>query len=168
MENVMPPGFLLLKQPLAESFWVFSNPVKIPQWILPSLPELKEFFSLLCLPAQSLNALLAEFPLHLTERSAVLSSSPVHLCTCSMPTWQSFTESSVILFSSSNSQQSSSNCTLCLCSMPTWQSFTELLRDYVCNCVFSHTALPPEVFSNLKGLPPELLISALVPQHAFV
>jgi hypothetical protein len=27
---------LLLKQPLAESFWVFSNPVKILQWILPS------------------------------------------------------------------------------------------------------------------------------------
>jgi hypothetical protein len=59
-------------------------------------------------------------------------------------------------------------CTLCLCSMPTWQSFTELVRDSVCNCVFSHTALPPEVFNNLKGLPPELLISDLVPQHAFV
>jgi hypothetical protein len=35
----------LLKQPLAESFWVFNNLVKILQWILPPAPELKEFSS---------------------------------------------------------------------------------------------------------------------------
>jgi hypothetical protein len=49
-----------LKQPLAECFRVFSNPVKIPQWILLQITELKEF------------------------------SSPVPVCTLySMPTWQS-------------------------------------------------------------------------------
>jgi hypothetical protein len=77
-------AILLLKQPLAESFRVFSNPVKIPQWILPSNTELKEFSSLLCLSAHCLNAHLAEYLL--TERSTVLSfCAPMF----SMPTWQS-------------------------------------------------------------------------------
>jgi hypothetical protein len=39
-------AILLLKQPLVESFRVFNNPTKIPQWILLQIPELKEFFSL--------------------------------------------------------------------------------------------------------------------------
>jgi hypothetical protein len=38
-------ALLLLKQPLAEPIRVFNNPVKIPQWILPSNTELKEFSS---------------------------------------------------------------------------------------------------------------------------
>jgi hypothetical protein len=51
-----------LKQPLAEPFRVFNNPVKIPQWILPST--------------------------HRTQKSSLLFSVPV--CTLTqMPTWQS-------------------------------------------------------------------------------
>jgi hypothetical protein len=74
MENKMMPSWLspLLKQPLAESFWVFSNPVKILQWILPfKLQNSKSSLLLLCLPAHFLDALLAEYLLS-TERSAVL------------------------------------------------------------------------------------------------
>jgi hypothetical protein len=105
---------------------VFSNPVKILPWTLPSNTELKEFSVLLCLLAHFLDALLAESLLHRTFSS---SGSSVHLCTCSMPTWQSLPESSVILFPL-NSQQSSFLCALLAHtrSMPTWQSFSELLR----------------------------------------
>jgi hypothetical protein len=65
-------AILLLKQPLAESFRVFNNPVKIPQWILPQNTELKEFFSPVPI-CTLLNAHLAEYLL--TEHPTVLSSS---------------------------------------------------------------------------------------------
>jgi hypothetical protein len=52
-------GYPSLKKPLADSFRVFNNPVKIPQWILLQITELKEF------------------------------SSCAHLHTVSMPSWQS-------------------------------------------------------------------------------
>jgi hypothetical protein len=62
----------------------------------------------------------------------------------------------------SNSQQSSFLCALLYTrSMPTWQSSTESSSDSVCNCVLTYTALPPEVFSNLTGLLPELMTSVL-------
>jgi hypothetical protein len=42
-------------------------------------------------------------------------------------------------------------------------------REFLSATVFFSTALPPEVFSNLTGLSPELLISASVPTwHVFV
>jgi len=65
---------------------------------LSSLPELKELFPLLCLLARFLDALLAEYLLlfHRTLNSFVLLY-PVPLSTCSMPSWQSFSESSMIL-----------------------------------------------------------------------
>jgi hypothetical protein len=118
--------------------------------------------------------------------------SPVHLCTRSMPTWQSShrilndsgppstsQQSSSLCNSHThaqcplelyrtpqrfyllNSQQSSSNCTSCLRSMPTWKSSTELTTKFCLQLCFSHTALPPEVFSNLTGLLPELMIPIL-------
>jgi hypothetical protein len=72
--------------------------VKVPSVDLSSLPELKEFFPMLCLLARFLDALLAEYPLlfHRTLNNFVLLY-PVPLCTFSMPNWQSFSESSVIL-----------------------------------------------------------------------
>jgi hypothetical protein len=50
MENKMDAflAILRLKRPLAESLWVFSNPVKVPSVDLSSLPELKEFSSPSC------------------------------------------------------------------------------------------------------------------------
>jgi hypothetical protein len=36
-------AIFLLKQPLAECFWVFINLAKISQLILPQITELKEF-----------------------------------------------------------------------------------------------------------------------------
>jgi hypothetical protein len=76
-----------LKQPLVESIRVFNNPVKILQWILPLNSRTQRvLFSSLCPSTQYLNALLAEYlP---TERLEFMSP-PVHLCTRSMPTWQS-------------------------------------------------------------------------------
>jgi hypothetical protein len=38
-------GYPSLKKPLADSFRVFKNPMKIPQWILLQITELKEFSS---------------------------------------------------------------------------------------------------------------------------
>jgi hypothetical protein len=80
-----PPHYPSLKQPLAETSRVFSNPAKIPQWILPPNTELNRVL-FLCLSAHCLNALLAE--LYRTHSRILLCT----LCTCSMPTWQSFTE----------------------------------------------------------------------------
>jgi hypothetical protein len=126
-EFICPPGTPSLKQPLAEPNRVFNNPVKILQWILPSITELKEFPSpcaclhngsmptwqsvfsqnvqqlctLLCTyaPAQcplgrALRILSDSGP-SLRTHSRVPPNAP--LCICSTPTWQSSTESSVIL-----------------------------------------------------------------------
>jgi hypothetical protein len=49
-----PPGYPSLKQPLAESFRVFNNPAKIPQWILLQITKLKEFSSCACLHTVSM------------------------------------------------------------------------------------------------------------------
>jgi hypothetical protein len=128
---------------------VFSNPVKILQWILPSNTELKEFSSLLCLSAHfSMPSWQSIFS---TEHSTVLSVFSVHpMHSAQCPPGRALTESSVILSSSSNSQQSSSSSTSCLRSMPTWQSSTELTTKFCLQLCFSYTALPPEVFNNLK------------------
>jgi hypothetical protein len=62
MENIMPSWQCLYSSNLiVESFRVFNNPVKIPQWILPLITELKEFSSPLCLSAHLLNAHLEEY-----------------------------------------------------------------------------------------------------------
>jgi hypothetical protein len=87
-------AILLLKQPLAESFRVFNNPVKIPQWILPSNSELKEFSSPVPI-CTLLNAHLAEYLL--TEHPTVLSSS-VHLMHLLNALLAELSESLVILF----------------------------------------------------------------------
>jgi hypothetical protein len=188
-------AILLLKQPLAESFRVFSNPVKIPQWILPSnyrtqrvlfscaclhtvsMPTWQSIFSQnfqqfcpLCAPMHLLNAHLAE----LSESSVILffflnsqqSSSFVHSLH-----WLNahLAELHRILSDSGfclNSQQSSSTAPLCICSMPTWQSFTELTELLSATVSLIHS-LASKVFNNLEVFP-ELLIPVLVPQHVFV
>jgi hypothetical protein len=87
---------LLLQQPLPEPFKVFSNPMKIPQWILPLITERKEFSSLLyAFLHTNSNALLAEYLL--TEHSAVLSPSPVHPLHLINVHLENLSESSVIL-----------------------------------------------------------------------
>jgi hypothetical protein len=73
MENEMDALLaILLLKPLLEYFWVFSNPVRGPS-VDSSLhnTELKEFSSLLCLPAHFLDALLAEYLLHRMFSSSV-------------------------------------------------------------------------------------------------
>jgi hypothetical protein len=112
-----------------------------------------------------LNALLAE----LSESLVILvfsnSQQSSFLCallyTRSMPTWQSFSESSVILVFFLNSQQSSSsNCTTVHMLNAHLAELYRILSDSVCNCVQLHS-LASKVFSNLTGLLPELLISVL-------
>jgi hypothetical protein len=115
MENVwMPPGYPLLKKPLAECCRVFNNPVKIPQWILLQIIELKEFSSsCVCLHTYSMPTWKSILSFHLLkahleelfESSVILVLLRTHSrvlllctpCTGSIATWQSFTESSVIL-----------------------------------------------------------------------
>jgi hypothetical protein len=63
---------ILLLKPLLECFWVFSNPVKVPSvdsFFTPRTQRVPFFF--LCLPAQGLDALLAEFLFHRTFPSSV-------------------------------------------------------------------------------------------------
>jgi hypothetical protein len=130
----------------------------------------------------------------LTSRTQRVLFSCACLHTNSMPTWQSFpfqrmfscyvffpcapmhslnahlaelSESSMIL-SLLNSQQSSSSVhSLHLLNA----HLEELYRIH--NRILSATvslphSLASKVFSNLKGLPPELLTSVPVPQHVFV
>jgi hypothetical protein len=128
----------------------------MPSWQSFSFTERSAVLSS-CAPMHLLNAHLAELQKILSDSIFLKDSQQssflcAPLYTCSMPTWQSstkFLRDSVFCL---NSQQSSFNCTLYLYSMPSWQSFTKLLRDSICNCVFPHTTLPPEVFNNLKGL----------------
>jgi hypothetical protein len=124
MENEMDALLaILLLKPLLEYFWVFNNPVKVPQWTLPSAPELKEFFPSPVPTAHRLDALLAEFLLF--QKHSLVVGSPVHSLHLLNAHLAELSESSVILVFS-NSQQSSFLCAPCaLCSMPTWQSSTE-------------------------------------------
>jgi hypothetical protein len=139
--------------------------VKIPQWILPLSSRTQRVPFFLCLSAHRLNAHLAEFPFHRT-----FSSSVFYLCTpctCSMPTWQSFSESSVILASSELTTEFLPQAPLCICSMPTWQSFTEFTAEFCLQLCLSYTALPPRYSTTLRSSP-ELLTPVPVPQHVFV
>jgi hypothetical protein len=78
-----------------------------------------------------------------------------------MPTWQSFTESLVILVLLSELRAEFFFNTLCLAQLyKTRQSFHLQL------CLLSHS-LASKVFSNLEVFP-DLLIPALVPYHVFV
>jgi hypothetical protein len=144
---------------------VFNNPVKILQWTLPQLPELKEFSSFLCLPAHFLDALLVEFPLHRTFSSSVSFCAPFAPAQCPPGRALRILSDSVLLL---NSQQSSSNCTLCICSMPTWQSSTEFTVEFCLQLCLSYTALPPRYSTTLRSSSSELLTSVPVPQHVFV
>jgi hypothetical protein len=49
-------AILLLKQPIVESFRVFSNPAKILQWILLLIIELREFSPCTCLHTNSMTS----------------------------------------------------------------------------------------------------------------
>jgi hypothetical protein len=138
---------------LAESFWVFSNPIQVPQWTLLSASELQEFSP--PVPACT----LTQRPPGGVSFLRTLSSPgflPCNLCT--MPFWQSFSESSVILVFL-NSQWGSSPTNSCYAQCPLGRAPTEL--KFCLRLCLSYTALPPEVFSNLTGLPPELLIPVL-------
>ena len=122
------PGSLLLRQPLAESLWVFNHPVEIPQWTLPSQHKTQRVpFSLCRLHTFSTPFWRSIFS---SEHSKVLSScAPVAPTQC--PPGRALTESSVIL-SLLYSQQSSFLCApLYTRSMPTWQSYHRILGDSV-------------------------------------
>jgi hypothetical protein len=90
-------------------------------------------------------------------------SSSVLLCTYALarcPLGRAPSESSVILVSS-NSKWSSFLCAPHACAQcPLGRAPTES-SVILSTTVFSYTALPPEVFSNLTGLLPELLTSVL-------
>jgi hypothetical protein len=175
---------------------VFSNPVKILQWILPLNTELKRvLFSCvvctmsLCPPGRvsssrtsSSSVLLCTYaPAQcppgralriLSDSASSLNfSTEVFLCAPLSPLLNALLAELHRILSDSgfclNSQQSSSNCTLCLCSMPTWQSFTELTAKFCLQLCLSYTALPPRCSTTLRSSF-ELLTPVLVPQHVFV
>jgi hypothetical protein len=86
---------LCLKQPLAECLWVFSNPTKIPQWILLQITKLKEFSSsCACLHTNS-NAHLAEYPLRTSSSYISFFCAPMHPLNAHLA---ELSESLVILF----------------------------------------------------------------------
>jgi hypothetical protein len=153
---------ILLLKPLLECFWVFSNPVKVPSVDLSSnfQNSKSSFLCCACLHTFSTPSWRSIFS-SFTEHSTVLSSCALmHFARC--PPGRALR----ILSDSglpSNSQQSSSfsvhHCTHAQC--PLGRAPTESSSDSVCNCVLTHTALPPEVFNNLTGLLPELLTSVL-------
>jgi hypothetical protein len=125
-----------LQQPLAECFWVFSNPVRIPQWILPlTFRTHRVLFScVVCTPSRCPPGGVSS-P---TERSTVLGSCALmHSLNALLAELLRISSDSGL---SLNPQQSSFLCApLYTCSMPTWQSFSESSVILVCDCVFSHS-----------------------------
>jgi hypothetical protein len=129
---------ILLKQPLAECFRVFNNPAKILQWTL----------------LQSLNS------------KSSFCAVPI---TVSMPSWQSIKNPQMILSLTTEFFFCALLCTECppgralqffnrvLCALLALLNahLAELYRtpQRFCLQLCFSTALPPEVFNNLKGLP---------------
>jgi hypothetical protein len=96
MENEMDAllAILLLKQPLVECFWVFRNPVKVPS-VDTSFRTQNSKSSLH--PCAHLHTFLTPSGRVSSPQNVQQFWVLVHLCACSMPIWQSFSESSVIL-----------------------------------------------------------------------
>jgi hypothetical protein len=85
----------LLKQPLADSFRVFSNPVKILQWILPSKSQNSKEFSSpvpVCTMSQCPPGRVS---FHRTFSSSVFFCAPMHLLNAHL---EKLSKSSVIMF----------------------------------------------------------------------
>jgi hypothetical protein len=163
MENVMPSWLSFYSSNLLLSLQGVQQPCEDPSVDSSfNYRTQRVLFSCACLHTNS-NALLAEYLL--PEHSTVLSSCAP--CTCSMPTWQSFTESSVILILLSELTTEFSLCApLAPAQCPLGrasQNSSELLSTTVS---LLHS-LASKVFSNLEVFP-ELLIPVLVPQHVFV
>jgi hypothetical protein len=78
MENEMDALLaILLLKPLLEYFWVFNNPMKIPQWTLPShLRTQRVLFTFPVPTTHFLDALLVEYLLHRMFSSSVLLCAP--------------------------------------------------------------------------------------------
>jgi hypothetical protein len=121
-----------LQQPLAECLWVFSNPVRIPQWILPLTFRTQRvlFSCAICTPSRRPPGGVFS-P---TERSTVLGSCALmHSLNALLAELLRIPSDSGL---SLNPQQSSFLCApLYTRSMPTWQSSHRILSDSVCNCV---------------------------------
>jgi hypothetical protein len=136
MENEMDTLLaILVLKPLLEYFWVFSNPVKILQWILPSNYRTQRVLFLSSMPKCTKSPCLpGRVPsFHRTFSSSVL------LCTYalrSMPIWQS---SHIILSDSGSSLKLSAEfLPLCTPVHTLNAHLAELyiiLHDSVCNFV---------------------------------
>jgi hypothetical protein len=113
----------------------------------------------MCLSAHSLNAHLAEFLLTQNVQQFCL------LLLCTYAPAQCPPGRALRIFNDSVSSELTMKFFLCALFAPTQcppgRALQNSQQNFLCNCVSSHTALPPEVFSNLKGLPPELLTSVL-------
>jgi hypothetical protein len=87
-------AILLLKQPLAESFWVFNNPVKIPSVDTSSSSRTQRVLFLFCACLHT-DSMPSWQSFSSTERSTVLSPcAPMHLLNALLA---ELSESSVIL-----------------------------------------------------------------------
>jgi hypothetical protein len=138
---------ILLLKPLLEYFWVFSNPVRIPQWILPlSFRTQRVLFSSVPLHTFSTPSWRSLFALSQNTQQFCL---PVHLCTSLNAHLAELSESSVILVFSSTLNRVLLQRTLCICSMPTWQSSTES-SVILSATVFQLHSLASKVFNNLE------------------
>jgi hypothetical protein len=128
---------------------VFSNPVKILQWNLPSSHRTQRvLFSSVHVYTLTRRPPGRVSPPQNVQQFCLLY--PVPLCTCSMPTWQS---SQNLSDSSSffDSQQSpSSNAPQSMCSMPTWQSLYRTPKRFCLQLCLPPHSLASKVFSNLE------------------
>jgi hypothetical protein len=113
---------------------VFSNPMKILQWILLLVQNSKSsLLSCACLHTFSTPSWQSISPI---ERSVVLGSFYMPFAPAQCPPRRAL----IILSDSSLLRTLSrvpSSCTSCLCSMSTWQSSYRILSDSFCNCVLA-------------------------------
>jgi hypothetical protein len=140
---------------LVESFWLFSNPIQVPQWTLLSASELQEFFP--PVPACT----LTQRPPGGVSFLRTLSSPGFllrNLCTRSMPFWQSFSESSAILVFLKLSTKFFPNATRAYAQCPLGRAPTGPSASSVCDCV-SATQPCLQGVQQPCGFPPELMTS---------
>jgi hypothetical protein len=136
-----------LQQPLAESFWVFNNPEKVPSVDPSSLPELKEFFSSCAYLHTVSMPTWQSFPF--TERSTVLSSfvHSLHLLDALLAELYRTLNDSVFFFKLS--AEFFLKCTAAHMLNAHLAELHRILHDSVCNCVLIHS-LASKVFNNLE------------------
>jgi hypothetical protein len=165
MENLgYPPDYPLLKKPLAESFKVFNNPLKIPKWNLPSNSRTRQSSLLLCPNLHTVSMPPGNMSYHRTSNSFVLFCTPIHLLNAHLA---ELSESSVILVLLELTTEffylhpyAYSQCPL----DRALQNSSEILSA----TVLPYTALPPRYSKTLRSSSELMILVPMPTLHAFI